>query len=144
MPHVSTHHVNSSSTRIDVIFVYDLDKVLAYDQHEVFFLSYHDLINIKFEFDGSESQSNHQPFLIRSLKNIPESEVLEHLSSYDWTSTYLTPDMNTKVYRLTYYLNDAFDSFAPMHLSSVKNRFSPWMTVEIRTLFSLFSHKREK
>lgn len=124
VPHGSTHHVNSSSTKIDLIIVNDLDNVLSYRQHSVSFLSNHDLINITLEFDKESFEINKQWILIRNLNNIPHDDFLLHLSTYDWVSIYNETNVNFKVTKLTTYLISAFDKYAPLHIIKNKKKFS--------------------
>ncbi|KMQ92760.1 reverse transcriptase-9 [Lasius niger] len=48
IPFGSTHHLRNSSTLLDLCIIDDSDKLIEYGQHEVSFLSAHDLIHIKY------------------------------------------------------------------------------------------------
>lgn len=141
VPYRSTHHLLNSSTRIDAMFVSGLEKVRSFGQHSVEFLSSHDLIHIEFEFELNKLKLNQQPIIVRNLRNIDDNNFLLHLSNHEWAGIFSKPDINVKVYKLTLFLTLSFDAFAPLHLSSLKKRFSPWMT---NVLIALIIKERNK
>lgn len=49
MPFEATHHLKNSSTLLDLCILDDYGKLVGYGQHNVAFLSAHDLIHVSYE-----------------------------------------------------------------------------------------------
>lgn len=54
VPHNSTHHIDRSSTCMDLMTADDLDKIQTYAQNSIPFLSNHDLITNKYKFSFTQ------------------------------------------------------------------------------------------
>lgn len=130
VPSEPTHHLQNSSTLIDLCIVDDLDKVTDHGQHEVPFLSAHDLIYIT--YDLKVVRQAPRIFSCRSLQKINLELFHRDLEEADWSEFFEVRSLDSKVEIFNSLVTDCLDRHAPIRQVSVKNSPAPWLTSDIK------------
>ena len=79
VPYASTHHTRTSSTRLDLCIIDDAEKLISYGQHDVSFLSAHDLIYV--EYDLRIKRVHDRCVWVRDFRSFDSERFLDELDS---------------------------------------------------------------
>ncbi|RLU22413.1 hypothetical protein DMN91_004691, partial [Ooceraea biroi] len=129
-PFKSTHHLENSSTFLDLCIIDDFSKFVNFGQHGMAFLSAHDLIYITYSIKIERRRC--RSITCRNLKQLNESDFLNELQMKDWATLFSTNSIDDKVNLLNSFLVDCLDIYAPEVRINVKNLLAPWLTTEIK------------
>ncbi|KMQ86405.1 ubiquitin-activating enzyme e1 [Lasius niger] len=111
-------------------------RMNEYGQHDIAFLSAHDLIYIKYGVRVERRLG--RCVICRDWRNFDETALLANIRDLDWTSLLAFCCMDEKIEIFTSKLLDIFDTHAPLKRRHFKNLFAPWLTNDIR----LVMHER--
>ncbi|XP_011858459.1 PREDICTED: uncharacterized protein LOC105556015 [Vollenhovia emeryi] len=130
IPYTSTHHTRSSSTWLDLCIVDDSEKVVSYGQHDVSFLSSHDLIHITYKIKVDRTQA--KDIWARDLRTFDFGEFTRDLLAKNWTRFYEVDSVDHKVELFNSFLLESFDLHAPERLIRPRKLPAPWLSEEIK------------
>ena len=134
LPSDPTHHVGESHTLLDLAVTQCVDRVLHRGQMPAPEFSKHDLIYLAYDVRCAKRKA--KTITCRSLKNVCKEALVADANSVNWT---LIEDMDTldeKVKALTREIHSLMDVHAPVKTFKVKHPPAPWLTQEIRELFT--------
>ena len=132
VPYGPTHHLQNSSTVLDLCIIDDEDKLISFDQHDACFLSSHDLISITYKINLVRHPS--RTIRVRDFRFFDVDGFRDELSQCDWNSLFGAITVNDKVDILNCFLLDCFDRHAPFRDIRPKHFPAPWLTDDIRTM----------
>lgn len=130
VPYQATHHLRNSSTYLDLCIADDLTKVNEHGQHDVAFLSAHDLIYIK--YDIKIQRRARRLATCRDFKNFNENLFLADILSADWTDLLASDCIEEKTYIFNSHLLYYYNKHASLRRVLFRNLPAPWLTSEIR------------
>lgn len=130
VPFGSTHHLRNSSTLLHLCIIDDSDKLIEYGQHEVAFLSAHDLIHIKYGM-GVERRSGRFT-TSRDWCNLNEEAFLSDIREINWTSLFTSSCIDKKIEIFNSKLLDLLNQHASLKRRHFRNLYAPWLTDVIR------------
>lgn len=130
VPFNCTHHLKSSSTLLDLCIVDDPDKLIKFGQHDVSFLSAHDLIYVIYKI--KIQRSFNRTVNCRDFSKFDEQKFLSEIEEFDWQSLFLMDSMDQKTEFLNSVLLERLNRYAPMRTVCFKNLPAPWITLEIK------------
>ena len=98
------------------------------------FISDHYLVYVCRKFRGSLS-AKHKVITSRQMKNFDKDLFLSDLASVDWSAiVYNSDDVDSAVCQWSRTLSDIIEKHAPLRERRVTERFSPWITPELKQL----------
>jgi len=130
VPYDPTHHTRTSSTWLDLCILDDRDKLVDFRQHDVCFLSAHDLINVTYKIKIDRQQK--RQIYVRDFRSFDDEAFLQDLQGRDWELLYRTKDIESKVTILNNYLLDCYNKYAPLRYISPNHLPAPWLTTDIK------------
>lgn len=77
VPYNATHHTKSSATFLDLCIIDDRSKLISHKQHDVSFLSAHDLIGLT--YDVKIRRNVHKTVTIKDLRDFKEDNLIDDL-----------------------------------------------------------------
>lgn len=132
VPFRATHHLNDSSTFLDLCFVDDRDRVLDFGQCDVNFLSAHDLIYVKYDIKIQRLQN--RGIHCRDLTKFDKDIFLSEINELEWEQVMTADNIDDKVSIFTSFLYCSYNKHAPIRLMNFKSRPAPWLSPEIKEL----------
>lgn len=132
VPYEPTHHLQESSTWLDICFVDDEDKIINFGQTDVPFLSSHDLIHI--EYNISVEKASHTSTTARDFRNFRHEDFFCDLAHQSWQMIDETLDIDEKIRLFNLFLTKALDINAPHRTFLHGKKVSPWLNDNIRSL----------
>lgn len=130
VPYNATHHLKNSSTLLDLCIIDDPNKLIDFAQHDINFLSAHDLIHITYDVKIPKKQPRFCWY--RDFAMFDENEFKNDIINKDWTTLFEADTVDSKVSILNTFINECFDRHAPLTQRIFKHSPAPWMTTEIR------------
>lgn len=114
---------------MDLRIIDDSDKLIEYGQHEVAFLSAHDLIYIKYGLRVERRQG--RCVICRDCRSFDETTLLSDIQDLDWTDLLISCSMDEKIAIFNSKLLDILNSHAPLKRRYFKNLPALWLTNDI-------------
>ncbi|XP_011860079.1 PREDICTED: RNA-directed DNA polymerase from mobile element jockey-like [Vollenhovia emeryi] len=130
IPYTNTHHTRSSSTWLDLCIVDDSDKVVSYGQHDVSFLSSHDLIHITYKIKVDRTQA--KDIWARDFRTFDVGEFTRDLLAKNWNRFYEVDSVDHKVELFNSFLLESFDLSAHERLIRSRKLPAPWLSEDIK------------
>lgn len=131
IPYGPTYYLHKSSSTLDLCIIDDADKLISLRQHDVCFLSNHDLINITYKIKIERHPS--RTISVRDFRSFSVDNFRNELSSYDWNSLLLAQDVNAKIDILNNFLLRCYNSHASYKSNKPKHLPAPWLTNDIKS-----------
>lgn len=115
---------------MDLCIVDSEDKIINFGQHDVLFLSAHDLIYVTY----SVSVQRLQPRLLtcRDFSQFNRDNFLIDIQNLDWRDVVISDDINYKVHILNQMLLDCLNKHAPLKRVLFRHAPAPWLTDELK------------
>lgn len=132
VPYNPTHHLDNSSTWLDVCFVDDQEKICNFGQTAVPFLSAHDLIHVEYNIETESVESAAR--VCRDFRNFSQEQFLSDLGRQNWSSIGDCWDMDGKLGLFYDNLTSVLNSNAPLRSFTTNKTPAPWFTNDIRVL----------
>ncbi|XP_011348842.1 uncharacterized protein LOC105285967 [Ooceraea biroi] len=126
----NTHHTRESARRLDLCLVDDGGKVVHFGQHDISWLSAHDLIHIKYQI--RIERQRRRKIYVRDFRSLDTARLLRDLDSIDWSEMFETDNIDTKVEIFNKLTLATFDRHAPERLIEVRGLPAPWMSSELK------------
>ncbi|XP_020295916.1 uncharacterized protein LOC109860911 [Pseudomyrmex gracilis] len=142
VPYAPTHHTPSFSTLLDLCIVDDTEKLIFYDQRDVYFLSSHDLIDITYSI--SVGKRDVRTITVRDYSNFDWNHFLTKLSSCDWSIFINSDEIDNKVARFNEYISNYYNKHAPLKTIHPKHLPALWITPEIRSCMNERNKQRRR
>lgn len=130
VPYDPTHHIRDSSTAIDLGIVDNKNKIMGYGQHDVNFLSAHDLIYIKYNIKIDRVVKRFR--LCRDYTKLDKERLADELAAVCWDPVLREIDMEKKVDLFNKLLTACFDTVVPKKRVMFKKVPAPWLTDDIK------------
>lgn len=130
VPYNTTHHLRNSSTLLDLVIIDDEDKLLEFGQHDVAFLSAHDLIYIKYKIKIKGHRD--RQFVCRDMRNFDVNCFLTDVYNINWEGLLCSDCLDEKISIFNAKILDVYNLHAPLRLRFFKNLPAPWLTEVLR------------
>ena len=140
VPYGPTHHFQNSSTLLDLCIIDNEDKLVSFKQHNICFLSNHDLIEITYKFDLKRHYR--RDIRARDFRSFNVESFCDELTSCNGNLLFETQTVNDKVDILNRYLSNCFDIHAPLHNIRPKHLPAPWLSDTIRIMMKERDRRR--
>lgn len=112
VPYAPTHHTQTSSTLLDLCMVDNAEKLKSFQQHDIGFLSAHDLIDITYNIYIKRCYA--RTIVVRDFTTFNSESFLEELIACDWSAIRHTDSIDEKIELLNEYLLSCYNSHAPL------------------------------
>lgn len=130
VPFEPTHHLRNSSTLLDLCIIDDADKLVEFGQHDVAFLSAHDLIYIKYAVKVNRRRDR---FIVcRDWHALDVLALQQDVEDLDWDGLFSATTMDEKISCFNSGLLELLDIHVPLRRRNFKNFPAPWLTEDIR------------
>ncbi|XP_029678541.1 uncharacterized protein LOC115244754 [Formica exsecta] len=130
VPYAATHHLRNSSTLLDLCIADDPGNIKEYGQHEVPFLSAHDLIYIKYGIKLQRRNGRH--VICRDYRGFDETRFLSDIDCLNWTELLNSGDIDVKIRIFNSHLLTCYNRHVPLRERYFRNLPAPWLTDELR------------
>ncbi|RLU25058.1 hypothetical protein DMN91_003150 [Ooceraea biroi] len=130
VPFEATYHTRDSATWLDICLADDCDRVVAYGQHDVNFLSAHDLIYITYKI--GVMREKRRTILARDFRGFETANFLRDLEALNWGEVFENDNIDSKVEIFNRLLLSTFDKHAPERTIELKNLPAPWINADIK------------
>ncbi|XP_020295078.1 uncharacterized protein LOC109860420 [Pseudomyrmex gracilis] len=142
VPYRATHNLMNSSTLLDLCIVDDMDKINDFGQHDVPFLSAHDLIYIEYKILTERMQERETTF--RDFRNFDETAFIRDILRIDWSDLDSSVSLDDKVDILNQCLLQCVNKHAPLRRGRFKNLPAPWLSLDIKNAMRRRDKARRK
>lgn len=130
MPYGPTHHLQGSSSILDLSIIDDADKLVSFNQRDVCFLSNHDLINLTYKIKIERNQ--HRNINVRDFRSFNINSFQNDLMACDWNSLLTTNDVNDKINMFNNFLLGCYNDHAPSRSIKPRHLPAPWLSEVIK------------
>lgn len=142
VPYKATHHLKNFSTFLDLCIIDDPEKLLNLRQHDVAFLSAHDIIHITYDFKLERRYC--RSIFCRDFQRFNEAMFLADFQDYDWTELFSLDSVDEKIVIFNGHILCCLNVHAPFKRVQFKNFPAPWLDDNIKEAMRDRDRKRRK
>ncbi|XP_075158199.1 uncharacterized protein LOC142231474 [Haematobia irritans] len=129
--HIPTHHITTSSSLLDLIFVNKKDKILNYDQLNGSGFSRHDILFLKYNV---ASPNTVEKISYRAFNKINYHSLETDIIQTNWDEIYYHITVDDKLKCLTNNIQKLYDRHVPLITKVVRHNMRPWFSNEAKQL----------